>query len=107
MSELIREAYEAVRTPEVQEMIRRLGDHGLGVFIPHQHKDGVVQPLGPDTIQLESNLQISFVSRDDPRLQNSSVIGWTWDKDKARVSAACGCNPDHFPGGCSWQDEPA
>ncbi len=86
-------------------MIQKLGDYGLGVFIPHQHKDGIVSPLDPDVVQLESNLEVYFVSRSDPRLQNSSVVGWSWNKDKARVSAACMCNPDHFPGGCCWKED--
>ena len=105
MSAIIEQAYKAVKTPEIQAIIQKLSEHGLGVFIPHQHENGVVRPLDPDTVQFESNLEVSFVARDDPRLKNSSIIAWTWNKDRARVSAACACNPDHFPGGCVWRED--
>lgn len=100
MSAIIAKAAEAVNKPEVQSIIKELSKHGLGVFIPHAHTaDGFV-PLPNDTVQLESNLSVSFVKQDDSRLDTASAVGWVWDASKARVAAACYCSGAHYPGSC-------
>lgn len=92
MDPMIENASRAVATAEVQEMIRRLADYGLGVFMPHLHpEEGGFRPLPRDVVQLERELQISFVSDTDPILKDSMPIGWVWDKEKARVACTCYC----------------
>jgi hypothetical protein len=101
MSKMMAEAAEAVAKPEVQAMIKELGKYGLGVFIPHGHTDrGGFVPLPSNTVQLESNLKVSFVKKNDPVLKESTIVGWAWDKKKARIVAACACRGNHYPGGC-------
>lgn len=97
-------ANEAVTKPEVQAMIRELSKYGLGVFIPHAHTSEGFVPLPNDTIQLESNLKVSFVKKGDPILEDATVVGWVWDTDKTRVAAACACRGVHYPGSCSWKE---
>jgi hypothetical protein len=102
MSVMMSEAAQAIEKPEVQAMIKALAEHGLGVFIPHMHTEGGgFAPLPTDTVQMESDLSISFVKNNDPILANATVVGWVWDKQKARVAAACACSGNHFPGSCS------
>lgn len=105
MSEMMQKAAEAVSHPEVQLMIKELGKHGLGVFIPHAHTSEGFAPLPNDTVQLESDLVVSFVNENNPILEDATTVGWIWNADKAKVVAACACSGRHFPGNCSWKDE--
>ena len=94
-------ARQAVDLPEVQAIIQQLGKHGLGVFIPHAHTSDGFVPLPRDVISMESDLKVSFVTTDDPILDDATVVGWVWDSHAARVAAACACRGNHFPGNCS------
>jgi len=105
MSEMMEKAAEAISLPDVQLMIKELGKHGLGVFIPHAHTEDGFAPLPSDTVQLESDLVVTFVDKNDPILENSTTVGWVWDADGARVVATCACSGRHFPGNCSWKAE--
>jgi hypothetical protein len=104
MSEMMASAAASVHNPDVQAMIKELSKYGLGVFIPHMHTEQGFAPLPSDVIQLESDLEVSFVKKDDPALSSATVVGWVWDADKSRVAAACACSGNHFPGGCSYPD---
>jgi hypothetical protein len=104
MSAILEMANEAVNKPEVQAMIKELSKHGLGVFIPHAHTSAGFAPLPSDTVQLESNLKVSFVKRGDPMLKDAAAVGWVWDANKSRIVAACACRGNHFPGSCCWKE---
>jgi hypothetical protein len=91
MTGMVGRAIEAVRTPEVQTMIKALNRYGLGVFMPHIHTDKGFEPLPRNKVQLEGDLKVSFVSPDDPNLVGASPVGWVWDEREARVAAACFC----------------
>lgn len=88
---MVEDAITATEVPEVQEMIKRLSDYGLGVFFPHMHTEDGFVPLPKDIVQLEESLVVSFVSREDERLQSAYPVGWSWDKDRACVVATCTC----------------
>lgn len=101
MHPMIEKAQEAVDFPEVQEMIKRLGDYGLGVFMPHIHDENGFSPLPAHIVQLESDLKIEFSDRSSEKVQNASAVGWVWDANKATVTTACMCtgvnhDPDHW-----------
>ncbi len=88
---MVEDAVVAIQVPEVQDMIKRLSDYGLGVFFPHMHTEEGFAPLPKDLVQLEDSLVVSFVSRDDERLRNAFPVGWGWDKDHECVIATCTC----------------
>lgn len=92
MHPMVENAQRAIEEPEVQEMLRRLAPYGLGVFMPHLHPDeGGFAPLPEDLVQLEGDLQVSFVRRNDPRLKEAVPVGWVWDGSEARATVSCFC----------------
>lgn len=85
----IRRGLEAVKTPEVQEIIKRLSKHGLAVALPHLHgKNGNFLPLPHDQVAFESSLQVSFVQKDSPVLRSAIPVMWRWNEG---VEAAGDC----------------
>ncbi len=92
----LRVAQEAINNPEVQEMIKKLAEFNLGVFMPHQHneKTGDFEVLEDGMMQMENDLQVSFmpIKTTDP---NSFLpVGWVWKSDGVNASATCtfGCH---------------
>ena len=86
---LVEQAAEAIKTEEVQEIIKRLAKYGLGVCIPHMHaKDtGDFRDLPNDLVQRESQLQVSFVPRSSINDQDIPVA-WRWN-DEVQVAEIC------------------
>jgi len=62
LPQALRTAQEAIRLPEVQEMLRRLSEYKLGICMPHMHyeRTGGFQPLADEFMQVESGLAVSF-----------------------------------------------
>ena len=62
LPQALRTAQEAIHLPEVQEMLRRLSEYKLGVFMPHMHDEhtGEFQALPDEVMQVESGLKVSF-----------------------------------------------
>lgn len=86
-------AQAAMQIPEVQEMLRKLSAHRLGIFMPHQHDEatGEFQPLPDEVVQLESGLAVSFQRLDEVARQSASFlpVGWVWRAGAATVAAVC------------------
>jgi hypothetical protein len=86
-------AQAAMQIPEVQEMLRKLSAHRLGIFMPHQHDEGTgeFQPLPDEVVQLESCLAVSFPPLDEIARQSASFlpVGWVWRAGAASVAAVC------------------
>lgn len=86
-------AQEAILRPDVQEMLRKLSEHNLGIYMPHMHDEGTgeFQPLPDGVSQLEDGLKVSFhpeeaiVDRED---RSYVPIGWVW-RDGATPRMAC------------------
>src|SRR5262245_49997263 len=78
-------AQRAIALPEVQEILRRLADFNLGVYMPHLHEDGTGRflPQPYDMVQVEDGLQVTFKTEEEmARLSGSVVqVGWMWRKD--------------------------
>ena len=55
-------AQEAIHFPEVQEMLRKLSEFNLGIYMPHMHDEqtGQFQLLPEEVLQVESG----FSARD-------------------------------------------
>lgn len=89
----LKTAQAAMQLPEVQEMLRRLSEHRLGIFMPHQHDDGTgeFQPLHDDVMQVESGRAVSFERLEEVARRTESFlpVGWLWRAGALTVAAAC------------------
>ncbi len=84
---------EAINLPEVQEMLRRLSEYKLGIFMPHMHDErtGEFQPLPDEVVQVESGLEVSF--RPTGETENGTdrflAVGWSWRGGGPAPVAVC------------------
>lgn len=89
----LRTAQEAIRLPEVQEMLRRLAEFKLGILMPHSHDEhtGDFQALPDEVIQVESGLEVTFRASEEVASQADRFlpVGWCWRAGAATVTAAC------------------
>ena len=89
----LRDAVRAINLPEVQDMIKRLGQYGLAVSLPHMHENGRMVPLPEDTYAYESKLQVSFRKRGDKKDEPALPVMWRCGNEvgsSAYCSAECG-----------------
>ncbi len=104
----LRTAQAAVHLSEVQEMLRRLAAHGLGICMPHMHDEntGEFQALPDQLMQVEAGLAVSF----QPTAEIAKHAGrflpvaWVWREGMSMPSAVCEMvQDDDAPG----DDEPS
>jgi hypothetical protein len=84
LPEELKRAQEAMFLPEVQEMLKALSKHNLGIYMPHTHdeKTGSFQPLPSGITQVEDGLKVSFVPEQDCVAENGRSfvpVGWVYD----------------------------
>ena len=93
MPPALKTAQAAMQLPEVQEMLRRLSEHRLGIFMPHQHDDntGEFQPLPDEVTQLEQGRTVSFERLEEiaRRTESFLPVGWRWHAGASTVAAVC------------------
>jgi len=93
LPQALRIAQEAIHLPEVQEMLRRLSEYKLGIFMPHRHDEqtGEFQPLPDEVIQVESGLAVSFQLSEEIANQTDRFlpVGWFWRADASAPVAVC------------------
>ena len=93
LPQALRTAQDAIHLPEVQEMLRRLSEYKLGIFMPHMHDEhtGEFQPLPDDVMQVESGMEVSFQPTDDITNQPGRYlpVGWLWRAGASTPSAVC------------------
>ena len=86
-------AQAAILLPEVQEMLRRLSDYKLGIFMPHMHTEqtGEFEGLPDDLVQVESGLAVSFRASEELEREKALFmpVGWLWRGGKLTTAAAC------------------
>ena len=86
-------AQAAIQLPEVQEMLRRLSEYKLGIFMPHMHSEqtGEFELLPNELLQVESGLEVSFHASEEVELEEARFmpVGWLWRGGKLTTSAAC------------------
>ena len=89
----LRTAQAAMQSGEVQEMLRRLSAHGLGIFMPHMHDEntGEFQPLARQLMQVESGLAVSFQATAEIAAQADRYlpVAWVWRDGMTMPSAVC------------------
>ena len=94
----LKTAQEAIHFPEVQEMLRRLSEYKLGIFMPHKHDEhtGEFQPLPAEVMQVESGLKVSFLPMEEMANQTDRFlpVGWYWRAGASTPVAACEMDGD-------------
>ena len=89
----LRHAQEAIHVPEVQEMLRRLSEFKLGIFMPHMHdeKTGEFRVLPDEVMQVESGLEVTFKGTEEIARQPDRFlpVGWVWRAGAASPASAC------------------
>ena len=105
----LRTAQEAIHLPEVQEMLRRLSVHELGIFMPHMHDEqtGEFRPLPVEVMQVESALQVSFQATQELANQTDRFlpVGWFWRAGAATPLAVCEMVLQEGPGGTARYEQ--
>lgn len=95
-------AQQAIHLPEVQEMLRRLSDYKLGIFMPHKHDEqtGEFQPLPDEVTQVESGLEVSFQPTQEIANQADRFlpVAWVWRAGASMPSAVCEMVQEDRPG---------
>jgi hypothetical protein len=93
LPQALRTAQEAIHLPEVQEMVRRLSEYKLGVFMPHMHDEhtGEFHALPDEVMQVESGLEVSFQRMEElaNRTERFLPVGWVWRAGASTPSAVC------------------
>jgi len=93
LPQALRTAQEAIHLPEVQEMLRKLSEYKLGIFMPHMHDEqtGEFQSLPDKVTQVESGLEVSFQPTEEIANQTERFlpVGWFWRAGASRPVAAC------------------
>ena len=93
LPQALRTAQEAIHFPEVQEMLRRLSEYRLGIFMPHMHDEqtGEFHLLPDEVMQVESGLEVSFQPTEE--ITNLSdrflPVGWFWRAGASTPVAVC------------------
>ena len=89
----LRAAQAAMQSADVQEMLRRLSAHGLGICMPHMHDEntGEFQPLARQLMQVESGLEVSFQPAAEIATQAGRFlpVAWVWRDGMSMPSAVC------------------
>lgn len=87
------QAREAVQIPEVQGMIKRLSEYGLGVYVPHMYDPATSEiiPLPPNMVKLEEELEVSFVDRSVTEAFDGPAVAWFWDEEMQIVAGCAWC----------------
>ena len=73
-------AQAAIRLPELQDMLQRLSEYGLGIFMPHVHDEvtGEFRSLPDHLMQVESGLATSFQPIEEIATERFLPVGWFW-----------------------------
>ena len=89
----LRTAQAAMQSAEVQEMLRRLSAHGLGICMPHMHDEntGEFRPLPDRLTQVEAGLAVSFQPTAEIKTQAGRFlpVAWVWRDGMSMPSAVC------------------
>ena len=89
----LRTAQEAIHLPEVQDMLRKLSEYKLGIFMPHMHDEqtGGFQPIPNEIMQVESALKVSFQRTEEIINQTYRFlpVAWFWRAGASTALAVC------------------
>lgn len=81
-------AQKAIRTKEVQDIIKKLADYNLGVTMPHMHHvEGEFSELPTGMISLEQ--KSDFILEKDADPVNTLPVSWRWKDGKVVTAGSC------------------
>ncbi|GAA4535167.1 hypothetical protein [Pseudonocardia xishanensis] len=81
------DAQHAIRTPEVQAIIRELAKHNLAVCMPHMHAVGEFVEQPADVVQVE--IKSDFVSTEMFASLGTLPVSWRWHEGRVTVTGSC------------------
>ena len=80
-------------SPELQNALKVLSQYGLGVVDIHMHNhEGDIVPLQDGMVQLENDLQVSFIDCNNPKLTDATPVGWQWKNGGVQTTMYCSKN---------------
>jgi len=88
----LQKAQDALQLPEVQDMLKRLANHNLGICMPHMHDDrtGEFKVLPPELVQVEDGLRVNFFPAAEVEQPDRYVpVAWIWHDDGVRAATKC------------------
>jgi hypothetical protein len=87
----LQKAQDAIDLPEVQEMLKALAKYNLGIAMPHKHDavTGAFQLMEENEIQVETDLQVSFVEETNIDMSNYVPVGWVWNDNGIKAEKKC------------------
>ena len=89
----LRTAQAAMQSAEVQDMLRRLSTHGLGICMPHMHDEitSEFQVLADELVKVEAGLGVSFQATAEVSTQAGRFlpVAWVWRDGMSMPSAVC------------------
>ncbi|NOT39531.1 MAG: hypothetical protein HOP13_03480 [Alphaproteobacteria bacterium] len=93
LPQALKTAQAAIQRPDVQEMLCKLSEYNLGIFMPHMHdaQTGEFHPLPDEVTQVESGLEVSFQPTEEIASQTARFlpVGWLWRAGASTAVAAC------------------
>lgn len=93
----LRLAQQAIKTPELERIMKTLAKYGLGVCMPHMHtqeQDFAEQPA--NVVQVEKNMQVSFEDATAHKTTPRLAVAWRWQKDEDRIAVVQECSYDIY-----------
>lgn len=83
-------AQDAIHLTEVQDMIRRLGEYNLAVFMPHMHETGDFQEQPANIVQVEVSSEFHTV--EEVEKMGVLPVSWRWKDGQVTVNGSCHIN---------------
>ena len=94
----IESAFDAIKTKEVQDIIKQLAKFNLGVCVPHMHSSSFdFAALPEDVVQVEEDCKVSWVPRGGLETSPGAIsVAWRWHDDGIHAAAKCiaVCSPN-------------
>ena len=87
----IQKAIQAIELEEVQEMLEKLSKYNLGVCVPHKHNEdtGNFEVLPEGVLQVENDLQVSFMRETETHSLKGVPVAWRWQNGGVKAAAKC------------------
>lgn len=102
-------AQDAINRPEVQEMLKKLAQFNLGIYMPHRHApgSGAFEVLPEGISQVEAGLRVTFEPTEEVAKagENLIAVGWVWAEGGKTPLSYCRSYCRTRPGDTGHYDE--